>query len=235
VGIQNSLIEAVRNFTFLTYIVVFIGAFILSLGSCTIVRIPIVLGYVSGFSSSHKQSALILLGFGGGIILCYTSLGFLLGIIAKFARKSINATPFFYIGLGVFLMLIGLYLLDFLPKYKASLSHCKVSNRKIRNLSFFGAFFSGIAFAFLEAPLCPCCGPVLLVLATSVLSKTNIFNALTIFFTYALGQSSPMLLIGISSVFFKFATKRVHDFEPYIRALAGVVLFYFGIYLIWLA
>lgn len=217
----------------LSYLIIFIGAAILSLSSCTIVRVPIVIGYISGTASNRREGLSSLMGFVSGLILTYTILGVILGIAAGFISKSIRLSSYFYRIAGGILLLLGLYLLDFLPLKKILKCESGIS-KGLKGMSFLGALFFGITFAFFEAPVCPCCGPILFLIATKAIASANFIYALSIFLTYALGQSLPIFLIGLSTTFLKFIEGWTCAMEGYVKALAGVLLFYIGVYLIWI-
>jgi len=229
----NQLLASLSNVGLTTYLLVFFTAALLSLGSCTVVRIPIILGYIGGLTKTRKQSLFILIGVITGLILSYTVIGVLFGKAAGFVVKSVKSSFYFYRTAGIILLISGFYIVGFFPRLSKSIG-CKISNLPNKKLSFLGAVFFGITFALLEAPVCPCCGPVLLLIATKVIASGSFIYALTIFITYAVGQSFPLLIVGISAGALRFA-HNLHRFEPYIKVVAGVVLFYFGVYLIWLA
>lgn len=232
-NIQNHILNSLAHFSFLSLLVIFFGASLLSLSSCTLARIPIVLGFVSGVSRSKKESLKILSGFTFGLIISYTSLGIVFGLFSQLISKFAQASVFFYYLAGAGLLLLGFYLLGFIPGVRPSA--CGYSPAKRGNFGFWGALFFGISFAFFEAPVCPCCGPVLLLLAGATFTQAKFFFGVLVFFIYALGQSLPIFVIGISADLFKFSLEKIHRIEPYIQALAGVVLVCFGLYLVWLA
>ena len=227
------LLTSLSDVGIAAYLLVFFTAALLSLGSCTIVRIPIILGYIGGLTKTKRQSLLLLLGVITGLILSYTVIGVLFGKAAGFVVKSVKSSFYFYRTAGIILLISSFYIIGFFSKFNESIG-CKVPNLSNKKLSFLGAVFFGITFALLEAPVCPCCGPVLLLIAAKVIASGSFIYALTIFIAYAAGQSLPLLIVGISAGALRFA-HNLHKFEPYIKVIAGIVLFYFGVYLIWLA
>ena len=233
--IQNLIISTVKAGSCLTFLLVFLIAFFSSFSSCTLVRIPIVLGYIGGISSSRRNSFFILLGFVLGLIITYTSLGIIFGLGIKFLCSSVKLTTYFYSICGVVLLIVGLGLLGFIPFLNLSHLSCKIKQGKNKKINFFTALFLGIVFAFFEAPVCPCCGPALLIIASLVLIKGNFFYALSIFFTYALGQSFPIFLIGLFGGILKFSLPYRETIEVYIQAISGTLLFCIGVYFIWIA
>jgi len=233
-NIQNLIIHTVKEGSPLTFFLVFLGAGLLSLSSCTLVRVPVVLGYIGGVSSSKKASFFILSGFIGGLVIAYTFLGIILGLGIHFLYTSIRITTYFYFISGLLLVGIGLALLDFLPFFNFSQTRCRLRQKDFKKVNFFTALFFGIIFAFFEAPVCPCCGPVLLIIASLVFIRGNLFYALSIFLTYALGQSFPIFLIGLFGSILRFTLPHMETLETYIQAISGTLLFCLGVYLLWI-
>ena len=232
--IQNLIINEIKDSSPLIFPVIFFGAALLSLTSCSLLRIPIALGFISGVSTSRKNSLFLLSGFIAGSVLTYTCLGVLLGIGSRLLLLNVNTTTWVYMTLGIFLAFFGLYLLGFIPKLKPS-SKCMHHTHKSGKCTIFTSFLFGASFSFFEAPSCPCCGPVLLLIATTIFVTKNIIFSLLIFMTYALGQNLPMFLLGLSAGAWKFMTKKFIIREAYIISISGTLLFCMGIYLLWIA
>lgn len=209
----------------------------LSLGSCTLIRIPVVMGYIGGVSSSRKSSHRLIIAFIVGLVLGYTFYGILLGYITSLAKNVlVSSTVIFYL-LGAGLIIISLHLLGFLwPHSEAQTCRTdKFSDKYIARLGVWGAFLFGIIFVIFEAPACPCCGPVIFAMAAYTFSKGKVIYGISLFFVYALGQSLPLLLIGFSAGAMKFISSRIEYWEEVINVFAGVILFCLGSYFLWLA
>jgi cytochrome c-type biogenesis protein len=218
---------------FLAIFVVFWAGALASLSSCSLVRIPIVFGLVAGTSDSKKKSILSLLFFILGLVFSYTLLGVFLTILGDFTSRLIPATRYLYTAFGILLVFVGILVVG-LFKIKSLHFHFDISN-KFKKTGYFGAFLFGIGLAFLEMPTCPCCAPVLLVIAGSVVLKSSYLYSIIIFISFALGQSLPSLVIGTSTGLVKYLTPRISKFEGYIRLVAGNILIVFGIYLVLIA
>jgi len=211
----------------LAILVVFWAGAIASLGSCTLIRMPIVLGYVAGASDSRNRSLFLSILFVLGCILSYTILGIFFGFIGNIAVRLVQISKHVFWALGGVLFLVGL-LISGLISLKSLSSHRHTRNRL--KPSFIGAFLFGIVFVFLEMPSCPSCGAVLLIIATAVGAKGSVFYSMIIFLVFAMGQSIPLLLVGSSASLVKYLSPRISRFEGYIRLAAGNVLMVLGIY-----
>jgi len=214
---------------FLAIFVVFWVGAIASLGSCTLVRMPIVLGYVAGTSNSRKRSFILTLMFVLGSILSYMILGALLGIIGNFAIRLVRISRYIFCILGILLFFAGLFISG-LINLKSLSSHHHAKSR-FRNVGFLGAFLFGVVFTFLEMPACPCyCGALLLVIAGIVIPKGSIFYSMIIFLSFAIGQCIPLLAVGSSASLVKYLTPKIARFDGHVRLVAGNVLMVLGIY-----
>jgi cytochrome c biogenesis protein CcdA len=213
--------------------IVFWAGAIASLSSCTIVRIPIVLGYISGTGDSKRNSIISTVLFVLGLIISYIIFGILLALMGSLAYKFIRVNKYIFWGLGVMLFLMGLFISGLID---IKSFHFKNHIRnKFQNTSYLGAFFIGIVFAMVELPTCPCCGGVLLLIAGIVVAKNLSLYAVAIFASFALGQSFPILCIGLSTSLLKsgiveYMAHRSHQFEEKVKLVAGNILMILGIY-----
>jgi cytochrome c biogenesis protein CcdA len=227
--IQRFLIES----PFLAIFIVFIAGSIASLSSCTLVRIPVVFSYIVGYSNSRRRAIFLLIFFVLGLILSYTVLGILLGIAGNFASKLITTSKYIFWVLGGLLIIAGIFLSG-LFRLRSLHFHVHISE-KFKNTNLFGAFVFGIVLALLEMPSCPCCAPVLLIIASTVFVSGSYLYAILVFISFAIGQSIPTLLIGTSTALVKYLTPRIQKFETYIRLVAGNILIIIGVYFVIIA
>ena len=159
-------------------------------------------------------------------------MGVLLGSIGSLLINLLAWSTCLYLAIGIFAILIGLHLLGFIH-FK---SPFRIGERRItKRTGLFGAFFLGVSFTFFEAPACPCCGPVMLLIAGYTVAQGKVLFGLTLFLTYALGQSLPLLVLGGFTGFLKSIEKRIHRFEEYVKITGGILLFLIGLYFIWTA
>ncbi|MCX7831866.1 MAG: sulfite exporter TauE/SafE family protein, partial [Actinobacteria bacterium] len=187
----DQIFKALNSPSPATYIAVFLLGIFVSFGSCTILEIPIIMGYINGLGSQNRrQIVTTVLLFILGMLTSY----FLIGLAIGYA--VVNLTAFskisfaVYILVGAMSIIFGLYLLGFL---RLPLPHIHLdaiaSNEKTRKL---GAFTLGFLFIFFEAPTCPSCAPALFVIASYMISKGTVLIGISLLMTYVLGQSIPV-------------------------------------------
>lgn len=227
--VQQTLTET----PIMAIVVVFWVGALASLSSCTIVRIPVVLGYVSGATDTKSKSILSTLLFVLGLTISYTIFGILLGLIGGLTYNLIQINKYIFWALGAILFVLGLFV--------SGLIHLKIPSArlslkdKFKSAPLFGALLFGIVFASLEMPTCPCCGGLLLLIAGIVVAKNISAYSVLIFVSFALGQSFPILAIGLSASLLKtdlinYLKPKIHQVESRVRLVAGNILMAMGIY-----
>src|SRR5208283_3386581 len=149
--------------------VAFAGA-VASLSSCTIARLPVLLGFVSSTAQSKRRGFLLTIAFSCGLIISYTFIGMIFGAIAHIASRLIEISRYLYLILGFFMILGGLFFAGLIPSVTGEFNkQCEKAVRRVKTLP--SAFMFGMLFAFLEMPACPCCGAVLLLIASLIAIK----------------------------------------------------------------
>ncbi|MBF0504526.1 MAG: sulfite exporter TauE/SafE family protein [Candidatus Omnitrophica bacterium] len=213
--------------------VCFAGA-VASLSSCTIVRLPVLLGLVSTTGQSKHRGFLLSIAFSCGLIISYTLIGMIFGAIAHIASRLISISMYLYLFLGFVMLLGGLFFAGLIPFLTGELNRqCEKAVRKVKTLP--SALIFGMLFAFLEMPACPCCGAVLLLIASLIAIKGSLFYSGTVFFSFALGQSFPILVMGFSTSVLKHVLPKTQHLEGMISFLVGNIIIVSGVFLIMLS
>jgi len=224
--IQNSL----TNSPFLAIFLVFCAGAFASLSSCSLIRIPIVFGYIASSSDSKRKAHFLVWFFVLGLVVSYTVFGIFLGLMGNLTSKLIYARQYIFLILGILLVIAGIFMSG-LIMIKSHQFHVHVVDR-FKRKGFLGAFFFGMALALIEMPTCPCCAPLLLIIASTAFMSGSFVYAVLVCIVFALGQSLPTILIGMSTSLVKYLTPRIAKFESYIRLVAGNILIVVGIFFI---
>ncbi len=212
-----------------TFVVVFWAAAVLSLASCTIVRIPVLVGLIGGASTSKKKAFLLTLSFVSALVLGYTLMGVMFSLIGALAGHMMKLSRCFYYFAAVIILPVGLQMAGLIRFRFFEDAVSRVF--QIRHGGMIGAFLFGLVFVLFEAPTCPVCGPFLLVIASLGILKKNIIYCILLFFTYALGQSFPIILVGVFSGIVKYISPKVEAVEKVASIIGGNILIVLGIFL----
>jgi cytochrome c biogenesis protein CcdA len=229
----SNIQKLISETPFLAVFVVYLMGALASLSSCTIVRVPIALGFIAGATESRKKGLLVTVLFVCGLVAAYTVLGIFLGIVGSFAYAIIQANKYIFYLLGFLLFVFGLFISGLLKlRHLPRMLRFKES---FRHVTLFGAFTFGTLFALMEMPTCPCCGGILLMLASLVVTHNLAPYSVLIFMSFALGQSFPVLAVALSASIVKtdlimFLESRIRRVEDHINFIAGNMLITLGIY-----
>lgn len=112
-------------------------------------------------------------------------------------------------------------------------TRCEKAVKGVKTLP--SAFIFGMLFAFLEMPACPCCGAVLLLIASLIALKGSLLYSGVVFFSFALGQSVPILMIGFSTSILKHVLPKTQHLEGTISFIVGNMLIVSGVFLVMLS
>jgi len=220
----NTLQTIITKSPVLAVFIVFWAGFIASLSSCTLIRIPIVFGYISGAKHYTKRKSFLSAAcIALGLITSYTLLGIVLILLKNLAFGLVQVSRYLYIFLGTVLFVLGIFYAGLIKIGRTHHDSCEI-NTKVKKRSLIGSFFFGVMFAFLEMPACPCCASVLFVIASIVGFWNSWVYSFIIFLSFAVGQSTPILLIGSSTTLVKHLASKAQRLERYTQFIAGNIL-----------
>ncbi|UCD48851.1 MAG: sulfite exporter TauE/SafE family protein [Phycisphaerales bacterium] len=215
--------------------VFWIGA-IASLSSCTVIRLPVVMGCMAGPGTSKKRGVVLTALFCLGLVVSYVLLGWITAFAGEVVHKVLALNKYVFWFLGVVLFGAGVWISGLLS-LRSLPDQWQTNGGRLRRGGALGTFLLGGLFGLLETPACPCCGAGLLVLAGVVVSKELSSFGLLVFASFALGQSVPVLAVGVLTGlvkpdFVRRVRTRICSIEQRIQLIAGNVLMVLGVYLI---
>jgi len=208
-----------------TLAIVFSTGFLSGLSPCTLPTVVFITAYVSGEKNYSKKRGFILsLAFILGIALMLSLLGVFAGLIGKIL---INTKILNYIIAGI-LIIMGFWLLRII-KFKTNNNFLKFTPKK--GSGIIGAFLFGIPFGFAASP---CTLPVTFSVLAYSASKGSIFYGMILMFIFAIGRSTPLLVVGTFTGLLK-NLGTLSKYQNIIEKIAGAILIILGIYFIWKA
>lgn len=205
------------------------------LSPCVLPLIPSYLSFVSGVSLDEMLSEqarsqvrwrviLNSAAFIGGFSLVFVSLGASASFLGSLFLGYRNLIRVFG---GVFIMLVGLYLVGFFKV--AALERYLQFNLKDKPAGYVGSILVGITFAVAWTP---CVGPILG--ATLALASTagEVSRGTLLLTSYAAGLGLPFLLSALAINSFFQLSARLRRYIQTIHVAGGVLLILVGILLI---
>lgn len=223
-GLIRVIGENIQNLSWIAFPACFFGGIISSASPCVLPMVPLIIGFVGGYSEgSHKKAIQYSLVFTLGLTITFI----ILGIVAGFMGKIFgDVSQFWNYALPVLAIVLGLQLIGvinfnigipqrFLPKNKALI----------------GAFLIGLLFGLIASP---CSTPILGVILTFAATKRQIVYGGGLLLAYALGQWMLVLGAGISAGFAQkvLESKDISNISKYSKMIGGLILIGVGVYLL---
>lgn len=211
---------------FLAYLGVFIGGILSSSSPCVLATIPLVIGYVGGYSEGDRRKAFLYsLTFILGLSITFTILGAIASLLGGLFG-IISRTWYFIVG-GIAIA-IGLNLIGLFEWNLPVPVHLQPKQRGI-----LGAFLLGIFFGIVSSP---CATPVLALILTFVASKGEVAYGTSLLFVYALGHCALIFLAGTATGFAEnfIKSKGIINITAWGKRIGGSIVVLVGIYLFYL-
>jgi len=222
----NYLSQSLSENPFLAYFGVFLGGILSSTSPCVLATIPLVIGYVGGYSEGDRRKAFLYsLTFILGLSITFTILGAIASLLGGLFG-IISRTWYFIVG-GIAIA-IGLNLIGLFEWNLPVPVHLQPKQRGI-----LGAFLLGIFFGIVSSP---CATPVLALILTFVASKGEVAYGTSLLFVYALGHCALIFLAGTATGFVEnfVKSKGISNMTAWGKRIGGSIVVFVGIYLFYL-
>jgi cytochrome c-type biogenesis protein len=222
----NHLSQSLSGNPFLAYLGVFVGGILSSSSPCVLATIPLVIGYVGGYSGGDRRKALLYsLTFILGLSITFA----ILGAIASFIGGLFGVTgTTWYFVVGGIAIAIGLQLIGLYEWNLPVPVHLQPKQRGI-----LGAFVLGLIFGIVSSP---CATPVLVLILTFVASKGEILYGTSLLFVYAIAHCALIFLAGTAAGFAEnfIKSKGISNITTWGKRVGGSIIVLVGIYLTYL-
>ena len=222
----NHLSQSIAENPLLAYVGVFLGGILSSSSPCVLATIPLVIGYVGGYSEGDRRKAVLYsLTFILGLSLTFTVLGAIASVIGGLFGM-VSRTWYFVVG-GI-AVVMGLHLIGLFEWNLPIPIHLQPKKRGI-----LGAFLLGLFFGIISSP---CATPVLALILTFVASKGEVAYGTSLLFVYALGHCALIFLAGTATGFVEnfVKSKGISNVTTWGKRIGGSIVVFAGIYLIYL-
>jgi len=219
----SNIQSIIKNNHGLAFLAVFAGGLISAASPCVLAAIPLIIGYVGGYSGGDKKKAAIYsLVFILGLSITFTVLGAAASAMGQFLSF---AGQWLYIGLAVIAVAMGLQLMGLIT---IPLPFQKTHQVKSRGL--WGAFLLGLLTGTVSSP---CATPVLAVILAYVSTQGDILYGGSLLFAYALGHCALIFIAGFSIGLTEsmVSSKGIKNFSLYSKRFSGAILVAAGLYL----
>ena len=223
---MNSFVDIFSSPAHTWYILIalsFIGGLIASISPCSLAMLPLIIGYVGGYSKSRPFILFLqLCCFILGTAIVFTIVGILCALTG-----SVFASKFggYFTVIASILLIMGLKLLGWLDFEVPTVIKAMPQNK--HNSVFLYPVLLGMTFALAGTP---CSTPILAgIMAFAAMGK-NIGLAILMLFTFAVGQGLIIILAGLFTSVLK-NMKSLSRFTDWGLKFSGVLLIIVSVYL----
>lgn len=223
----DNIEQIVTAYPLLAFGAVFLAGVVSSASPCVLSTIPLVVGFVGGYSDGDRWKAFrYSLMFILGLSLTFTAFGAAAGLLGSVF--GVVGAWWYAIAGAVALVMGG----QMMGLYEIRLPVTRVF--KPKQCGILGAFILGLFFGVVSSP---CATPVMVVLLTVVTGKGQVFYGIMLMFSYAVGHCLLMLVAGTFTGFVEaFAkTSGVINFSNWSRKVSGCIISIAGAWFIWQA
>ena len=219
----NNIQGIIQNNHSLAFFAVFVAGLISAASPCVLAAIPLIIGYVGGYSEGNKKkAALYSLIFILGLSITFTLLGAAASLMGGFFGFM---GRWLYVGLAVIAVTMGLQLMGLI-----SIPLPFQKTRTIKSKGLLGAFFLGLLTGTVSSP---CATPVLAVILAYVSTQGDMLYGGSLLFAYAVGHCALIFVAGLSIGLTEslVSSKGIKNFSLYSKKVSGAVLALAGLYI----
>lgn len=218
----NDIQAIIQNNHGLAFLAVFVGGLVSAASPCVLAAIPLIIGYVGGYSGGDKKKAAIYsLVFILGLSITFTVLGAAASAMGQFLSF---AGQWLYLGLAVIAVTMGLQLMGLI-----SIPLPFQKTRQVKSRGLWGALLLGLLTGTVSSP---CATPVLAVILAYVSTQGDVLYGGSLLFVYAVGHCALIFVAGLSIGLTEsiVRSRGVKNFSLYTKRLSGAVLVSVGLY-----
>lgn len=204
----------------------FIGGVIASLSPCSLAMLPLIIGYVGGYSKETPwKTFLQLCCFILGTAIVFTIIGIICALTGKVFASAFGS--YFNLIIASVLLIMGLKLLEVLDFEMPTIIKSMPANST--NSIYLYPILLGIAFALAGTP---CSTPILAGIMGFAAIGKNLLLAVLMLFLFSLGQGLILVLAGLFTSSLK-NLKSLSRFTDGLLKLCGVLLIVVAVYMYW--
>jgi len=223
---MESVAAYIQSNPSLAVFAVFIGGIISSASPCVLALVPLVIGYVGGYSQGDRKKAVkYSITFALGLSIAFTLLGAAAGFVGS---RISSAGTVFYIVIAGIAIAMGISLLGIfeIPNPLRHKIQPKVSG-------LIGAFLMGSLFGFMSTP---CATPVLVAILAFVAIKGQVLYGVFLLFIYSIAHCTLLVLAGIATGFVEnfVGSRRAQNFSIWMKRFSGGLIILAGLYLLYI-
>ncbi len=222
----QALSEVLFQNVWIGLLVSLLAGFLSSFTPCSLTSVPLIIGYVGGYTKDKKKALLYTIAFCVGQTIVFVVMGI---IVAFVGRLFFGIQKYWYIILGVLMVLMALQTWEVIQIFPRKQRYGAVKYKGI-----LGGFIMGILGAVFASP---CSTPMLIAITAIVSSSQTIVMGVIMLLLYSIGHSVLVVIAGTSLGFVNevIHSTRFAKVSKIIKIATGIIFFAISLYLFFLA
>ena len=202
----------------------FLGGVLASISPCSLAMLPLIIGYVGGYSKETPLRTFVQLSFFiFGTAIVFSIIGIICAVTGSVFASALGA--YFTLVMASLLLVMGLKLTNLLDFDMPVIIKAMPTNST--NSLFVYPILLGVAFALAGTP---CSTPILAgIMAFAAMGK-NLFAAIAMLFLFAVGQGVILIIAGLFTSGVK-NLRKFANFSDMLLKISGTLLILVALYL----
>ena len=200
----------------------FLGGLISSISPCSLSMLPLIIGYIGGYSDEKPLKTLlqmIVFVIGSGIVFS------IIGAICALTGKRFIGNPYFALIVASIVMIMGLKILGFL-EFDLPPIIKEIPKNEFNN-DFLYPLILGAVFALIGTP---CSTPILASIMAFASISAKISSAVIMLFLFSIGQGLILILAGFITSKIK-TSEKFYQLSEKIMKFSGILLILVSLYI----
>src|SRR5574344_80530 len=200
----------------------FLGGLIASISPCSLSMLPLIIGYIGGFSDEKPLKTLLQMIFfviGTGIVFS------IIGLICALTGKIFVGNPYFALVIASIIMIMGLKIIGVI-EFELPAVIKEIPKNKFNN-DFLYPLLLGAVFALIRTP---CSTPILASIMAFASISAKISSAVIMLFLFSIGQGLILIIAGFLTSKIK-SNENFYKISEHILQLSGFLLILVSIYI----
>lgn len=199
-----------------------LGGLISSLSPCSLSMLPLIIGYIGGYSEEKPMKTLlqmIVFVIGSGIVFA------IIGGFCAFTGKLFVGNPYFTLIIASFILIMGLKILDIID-FDMPVVIKEIPQNKLNN-QYLYPLLLGAVFALIGTP---CSTPILASIMGFASISANITQAVIMLFLFSIGQGLILIVAGFLTSKLKTGNN-FYKVSEIIMKISGALLILVALYI----
>lgn len=207
---------------YILFAAAFLGGLISSISPCSLSMLPLIIGYIGGYSDEKPLKTLlqmIVFVIGSGIVFA------IIGAICALTGKMFIGNPYFALIVASVILIMGLKIIGVLEfDLPAVIKEIPKNNF---NNDFLYPLILGAVFALIGTP---CSTPILASIMAFASISAKISSAVIMLFLFSIGQGLILILAGFITSKIK-TSEKFYQLSENIMKFSGILLILVSLYI----